>query len=90
MNNRELKHAMSIDVEDYYQVSAFETLIDRTDWDKWPSRVEDNTARLLRFYEERDIRATFFVLGAVADQYPQIGTLPPPVTRSPAMVSVIA
>lgn len=72
MKNRELKHAMSIDVEDYYQVSAFETLIDRADWDKWPSRVEDNTARLLRFYDERDIQATFFVLGAVADQYPQI------------------
>ncbi len=64
-------HAMTVDVEDYYHVSAFENVI-RGDWEGWPSRVEANTRRLLALFESRGVRATFFVLGWVAERYPAL------------------
>ncbi len=65
-------HAMTVDVEDYYQVSAFEKAIPREDWEKWPSRVERNTRRLLDLFDQQGITATFFVLGWVAERHPQL------------------
>jgi polysaccharide deacetylase family protein (PEP-CTERM system associated) len=65
-------NAITIDVEEHFQVHAFETVIDRADWDRYPSRVSDNTRRILRLLAEYDVHATFFVLGWVADRYPDL------------------
>lgn len=62
--------ALSVDLEEYFQVSNFDHLISRTDWDSLPSRVEGATLRLLDAFEEYDQRATFFCLGWVADRHP--------------------
>jgi polysaccharide deacetylase family protein (PEP-CTERM system associated) len=67
-----LANAMTVDVEDYFQVSAFSEVIDRTDWDRWPHRVERNTERVLAMFAEARIQATFFTLGWVAERYPQL------------------
>ena len=61
-------NALTVDVEDYFQVSAFAENIDRRDWDKHPLRVENNTRRLLDLFDEREVKATFFVLGWVAER----------------------
>jgi polysaccharide deacetylase family protein (PEP-CTERM system associated) len=62
-------HAMTVDVEDYFQVEAFASVIDRRDWDRLPQRVERNTERLLEIFAEADIRATFFTLGWVGRRH---------------------
>jgi len=64
------RHAMTVDVEDYFQVSAFDHHIPRETWDTWPRRVEANTDALLALFAERGVRATFFVLGWVAERHP--------------------
>ncbi len=63
-------NAMSVDVEDYFQVSAFESVVSRDDWDKLESRVERNTHRLLNIFDAHAVRSTFFTLGWVAQRYP--------------------
>lgn len=63
-------NAMSVDVEDYFQVSAFENNINSKDWDKLPCRVEANTNRILELFSEHETKATFFMLGWVAERYP--------------------
>jgi polysaccharide deacetylase family protein (PEP-CTERM system associated) len=63
-------NAMSVDVEDYFQVSAFERHVDRTDWDSLPCRVERNTDRILQLFDDHGVQATFFTLGWVAERYP--------------------
>ena len=63
---------LTIDVEDYYHVSAFESEVRREDWDKYESRVVDNTKRLLAILRDFDVKATFFILGWVAERYPEI------------------
>jgi polysaccharide deacetylase family protein (PEP-CTERM system associated) len=67
-----ITHAMTIDVEDYYHVSAFESVISPTSWDQWPSRVVANTDKLLEIFHEADIKATFFILGCVAKKFPSL------------------
>ena len=67
-----IRNALTVDVEDYFHVSAFEESIDRDDWDRLPCRVERNSDRLLALFSERDVRATFFVLGWVAERYPAL------------------
>ncbi len=64
--------AMTIDVEDYFQVEAFASTIDRKDWDSLPSRVERNTHRLLDILAEAQVQATFFALGSIVRRYPSI------------------
>jgi polysaccharide deacetylase family protein (PEP-CTERM system associated) len=64
--------ALTVDVEEYFQVSNFARLIDRASWDAMPSRVEGATLRLLDAFEARGQRATFFVLGWVAERRPQL------------------
>ena len=71
MTNK-LKNAMTVDVEDYFQVSAFERYIKKTDWDKQECRVEKNTHRLLDLYGQYDVKATFFTLAWVAERYPAL------------------
>ncbi len=63
-------NALSVDVEDYFQVSAFEPHIPRRDWDRWPHRVRANTERVLALFDEAGVKATFFTLGWVAERYP--------------------
>lgn len=65
-------NAMTVDVEDYFQVSAFEAHVRRTEWPTFEGRVVANTERLLRIFDEHRIRATFFVLGWVAERYPSL------------------
>jgi len=67
-----LTNAMSVDVEDYSQVSAFEPHIAREQWEKWPRRVERNTQRILDLFAETGVKATFFTLGWVAERHPAL------------------
>jgi polysaccharide deacetylase family protein (PEP-CTERM system associated) len=62
-------NAMTIDVEEHFQVSAFEGVVDRRDWDALPSRVEANTKRLLDLLDSSGVRATLFVLGWIAERH---------------------
>ena len=66
-------NALTIDVEDYYHVTGFESVIQRADWDVYESRVEHNTLRLLDLLETHQTRATFFVLGWVAERHQRRG-----------------
>jgi polysaccharide deacetylase family protein (PEP-CTERM system associated) len=65
-------NAMSVDVEDYYQVSAFEPVVPRSQWTSFVPRVASNTERVLALFENAGIRATFFVLGCVAERHPTL------------------
>ena len=65
-------NALTIDVEDYFMVSAFAAHIPRADWDRLPCRVEANVDRILDLLAERDVHATFFTLGWVAERYPTL------------------
>ena len=65
-----MRNALTVDVEDYFHVAAFARQIDPSTWDRFPLRVERNTQRLLDLFAEREVRATFFVLGWVAERCP--------------------
>jgi polysaccharide deacetylase family protein (PEP-CTERM system associated) len=63
-------HCLSFDVEEHFQVSAFWSEARRQQWDKYESRVENNTRKLVELLAQHDTKATFFVLGWVAERYP--------------------
>lgn len=63
-------NAMSVDVEEYFQVSAFENHVDRDRWPSIPGRVEANVERILALFDEYRVTATFFTLGWIAERYP--------------------
>ncbi len=65
-----ITNAMTVDVEDYFQVAAFEKCIRREDWPRWPVRVERNTRTVLELFDRHGVHATFFVLGWVAERFP--------------------
>ena len=65
-----MQNAMTVDVEDYFQVQAFAHCIDRSDWCSFPSRVEANTDRILEQFAAAGVKATFFTLGWVAQRFP--------------------
>ena len=65
-------NAMTIDVEDYFQVSGFDHLVKREEWDRFESRVVRNTERRLEIFAEAGTHATFFVLGWVAEKFPKL------------------
>lgn len=67
-----LVNALSVDVEDWFQVQAFAGRVDRADWDTLPRRVEANTDRVLDLFAEAGVRATFFTLGWVAERHPAL------------------
>jgi polysaccharide deacetylase family protein (PEP-CTERM system associated) len=69
-----MRNALSIDVEEYFQVGAFESVLDRADWDRHESRVEWSTDRILTLLADRKVRATFFVLGWIAERHPALIT----------------
>ncbi len=65
-------NALSVDVEDYFQVAAFEDVVRREDWDRYEPRVERNTRQLLQLFQDYGVRATFFTLGWVAERSPEL------------------
>lgn len=65
-------NALTVDVEDYFQVSAFEDQVSRASWDRYESRVVRNTERLLEMFDAAGVKATFFVLGWVGDRFPSL------------------
>ena len=67
-----LTHCFTVDVEDYFQVAAFERRVSRKNWDKYECRVEANTRRILNLLAKHEVNATFFALGWVAERYPQL------------------
>ncbi|TWU44324.1 Peptidoglycan deacetylase [Novipirellula aureliae] len=67
-----IPNAMTVDVEDYFHVSAFADRVTRHDWDRYESRVQGNTDRLLSLFDEVQVRGTFFVLGWVAERFPRL------------------
>ena len=74
MEKPEIINAMSVDVEDYFQVSAFEKNIVKKDWENLPQRVNRNTNIILDLFDQFEIKATFFTLGWVAERYPELVT----------------
>lgn len=67
-------NALTVDVEDYFQVNAFARVVGRHEWDRIPLRVVENTLRVLDLFDEFRVRATFFVLGWVAERAPELVT----------------
>jgi polysaccharide deacetylase family protein (PEP-CTERM system associated) len=67
-----VRNAMSVDVEDWFQVQAFDRIISRDAWDGFPARVEANTDRVLAQFDRAGVRATFFTLGWVAQRHPAL------------------
>ncbi len=72
MRPEAIRNALSVDVEDWFQVGAFERVIDRADWDGLDRRVERNTDAVLALFAETGVRATFFTLGWVAHRHPAL------------------
>ena len=67
-----MRNALSVDVEDWFQVGAFEKVIDKADWDSLAPRVERNTDAVLALFGESGVKGTFFTLGWVAQRYPAL------------------
>lgn len=67
-----MRNAMTIDVEEYFHVSAFASHIAPQSWERWPSRIEYNMERVLALLAERQIHATFFTLGWIAERHPHM------------------
>ena len=66
------RNAMTVDVEEHFQVAAFERQVQRGDWEQFPARVAGNTGRVLDLFSEHHVHATFFVLGWVAERHPEL------------------
>jgi len=66
------RNAMTVDVEEHFQVAAFERQVQRGDWEQFPTRVAGNTGRVLDLFSEHHVHATFFVLGWVAERHPEL------------------
>lgn len=67
-----MRNALSVDIEDWFQVGAFETVISREQWDSLECRVERNTDAVLALFDDAGIKGTFFTLGWVAERYPAL------------------
>ena len=67
-----IRNAMTCDVEDYFQVSAFEPFIARDSWPSITCRVEANIDRILSLLHENNVKGTFFTLGWIAERYPAL------------------
>ncbi len=70
--NAPVLNAMSVDIEDWFQVGAFENTIRRADWDGLEHRVEANTDAVIALFERCGVKATFFTLGWVGERYPKL------------------
>ena len=67
-----MRNGLSVDVEDWFQVGAFETTIRRVEWEGLERRVEGNTDRVLDLFAEAGVQGTFFTLGWVAERHPRL------------------
>ena len=72
MQEKVARNVVSVDVEDYFHAEAFADVVDRAHWDSYASRVVPNTRRILQLLADIDVRATFFVLGWVAERFPDL------------------
>ena len=70
--SRSIRNAMTVDVEDFFQVQAFAGSISRNSWDDFPRRVEANTEKVLGLFAEAGVSGTFFTLGWVAERHPAL------------------
>lgn len=68
----QMKNALTVDVEDYFQVAALKEAVDVADWPSMEYRVERNTDKLLGLFDQQNVKATFFVLGWVAERSPDL------------------
>jgi polysaccharide deacetylase family protein (PEP-CTERM system associated) len=71
-SHRTILNALTVDVEDYFHASAFAGVVRPSDWDRLESRVCRNTDRLLQIFDDAGVKGTFFVLGWVAERYPEL------------------
>lgn len=69
---RKTTNAITVDVEDYFHVSAFEDHVPRSQWDSITPRVEENTERILSLFDAYGVHGTFFVLGWIAERFPAL------------------
>ncbi|MGE5753631.1 MAG: XrtA system polysaccharide deacetylase, partial [Deltaproteobacteria bacterium] len=67
-----VRHALTVDVEEYFQVEAFSDCIEKKDWERYPPRVEEQTDRVLGILRSFRAQGTFFVLGWLAEKYPSL------------------
>jgi len=67
-----IRNALTIDVEDYFQVNAFAKYVCRNTWDSFPLRVDENTRRILDILDSFSFKATFFILGWIAERCPEL------------------
>ncbi len=65
-------NALTVDIEDYFQVESFVDVVRRQDWGRWESRVERNAHRLLDLFARYRVRGTFFILGWIAERHPRL------------------
>jgi polysaccharide deacetylase family protein (PEP-CTERM system associated) len=72
MSQKMAQNVVSVDVEDYFHAEAFSDVVDRARWDSYASRVVPNTRRLLQLLATLNVRATFFILGWVAERFPDL------------------
>jgi polysaccharide deacetylase family protein (PEP-CTERM system associated) len=71
-DRRRVDAAFTVDVEDYYHVTAFQTVVRPKDWSKFESRIERNTHKILDLLAAHSVRGTFYILGDVAERFPQL------------------
>jgi len=71
INNKE-NNSLTIDVEEYFQVEAFANNVDASNWGDYPSRIEYQMQLLLDLLEEKQVKATFFILGYIAKNHPKL------------------
>src|SRR5262245_7914974 len=67
-----MRNILTVDVEDYFHVEAFAGTVSRDQWPTFPSRVERNTRRILELFDAFQAKATFFIRGCVAEQFPRL------------------
>ena len=72
VSKQRIVNGLSVDVEDWFQVGAFENVINRGDWETIATRVEDNVARILDLFAQARVSGTFFTLGWVAEKHPEL------------------
>lgn len=69
---REIINALTVDVEDYFQVEAFRSVIGQENWGRYDLRVESSTMRVLDLFDRHDVKGTFFTLGWIAHRCPRL------------------
>ena len=72
MSGSSILNALSVDVEDYFQVTAFDPYVSRDQWDQFESRVVQNTRRILKILDKSQVCGTFFIFGWVAERFPDL------------------